>query len=393
MSKIIGLLKGMYRNLLKKLHFVTEQNDQVTKDARAANLHRIYYTAAITAPVHLLIALIFLVTVTPDTSKHILWRKGVIAANLSLFVLELLVGVIAGRMRKRNVTMRQLAVLQYAVITLVMGAGIAITIIDQLAIGNITPFTISSIIVGTFYFVRPKHAVGIYAPSYVLYCYGMGITSYSPDALLSNRVNGLVSVFIGLSLSVVTWRNFCTSSFQKRKIISQQAQLAQMAYHDPLTNLPNRRFLDEVLKRETALVRRRVCESTIIILDIDNFKEVNDTYGHPAGDSVLIQLAELLRDSIRSSDTLARLGGEEFIVLLTNTSLSDGVKVAEKLRLAILEHEFVVPQGTLHLTASFGVSPLLGEEGPFNYYALADQALYRAKAKGKNEVQVVSNEF
>ena len=121
---------------------------------------------------------------------------------------------------------------------------------------------------------------------------------------------------MGFSLSLINWRNFRLTEQQREQIESQQAILEKMAYQDPLTGLPNRRFLDLVVQAELKRMGRNGRQSCLIMFDIDDFKRVNDTYGHPVGDGVLCEMAKLLQKSMRGSDILVRLGGEEFILLV-----------------------------------------------------------------------------
>ncbi|NLP44164.1 MAG: GGDEF domain-containing protein [Peptococcaceae bacterium] len=190
-------------------------------------------------------------------------------------------------------------------------------------------------------------------------------------------------------LSIIMWHYNYTNITQKRRIEFQRKQLEQLAYYDPLTGLPNRRFLEELLKREYSLMQRHGHETVIIILDIDNFKSINDTYGQPVGDDVLRQLADLLRNSVRESDTVSRFGGEEFIILMPKTSLEGGYVFAERLRKIIMEERFTVGSTTLQITSSFGVSSMrdIYNQTIDDYYSLADKALYLAKKGGKNRVE------
>ena len=204
----------------------------------------------------------------------------------------------------------------------------------------------------------------------------------------SELTNGLFASTLGFVFSALSWRNFRTTKLQKAKIAEQRDILEQMAYQDPLTHLPNRRLLDELVRREIDLVQRQKVESCLIIIDLDSFKEVNDNYGHPVGDAVLQQLAQMLQKSMAGSNTLVRLGGEEFVILASNTSLDEARALAERLRQQIEEHEFSVGKKKIYITASFGVAPLRGTEQAGDYYALADKALYRAKQQGKNRVAV-----
>ncbi len=363
------------------------QSIKVAEKARTANLQRIYQTAIIIAPIHLAIVVLFINKKVTDNPVVDLWRLRIIYANLFIFIIEIAVLLIVNKLRKRKMTSNLILIFQYGIIAFVLTAGIVVTLIDQPVTGAITPLTISAIIVGTFYFIRPRVASLIFLAVYLIYAIGLTRVSGPTEMLLSNQTNGLLSMVVGLSLSVMTWRQFVASTLQKEQIKAQQVQLEQMAYQDALTGLPNRRFLDEVVKRELARIKRGEHESSIAILDVDNFKEINDTYGHPTGDSVLQQLANLLRSSIRESDIIARLGGEEFIILLTNTPEDGGYIIADKLRQKVMGHDFFVNNNLIKLTISIGISPLITTEKQPNFYAQADKALYEAKVAGKNQVR------
>ncbi len=153
---------------------------------------------------------------------------------------------------------------------------------------------------------------------------------------------------------------------------------------DQLTGLHNRRYFDNHLKIESQKVKRYASHLCLIIIDIDHFKSINDQYGHQVGDSVLIEFSSLLKNIIRETDILSRWGGEEFIILLPETTLESSLLIAEKIRLAISNHSF---QDIGNLTASFGVSEI-NPNSITNREAIhaADKALYTAKKQGRNLV-------
>ena len=125
-------------------------------------------------------------------------------------------------------------------------------------------------------------------------------------------------------------------------------------------------------------------------MDLDHFKSVNDTYGHPVGDIVLVTVAKIIKTRLRDTDHVARFGGEEFTILLPGTTLEGARQVAEKIRLVISKCDFSETAESLAVTASFGVAPLFvdGETSPDRAYNEGDQALYRAKHAGRNRVEV-----
>ena len=162
--------------------------------------------------------------------------------------------------------------------------------------------------------------------------------------------------------------------------------LRKNAYYDSLTDIANRRSLDELLRDEIKLCREHNRCSSIIFFDIDNFKEVNDEFGHDIGDSVLIEFVSLVKSSIRESDFFGRWGGDEFIVIAANQSLAEASQLAEKLRKIIASHSFCYID---HVTASFGVTSIEPDDLPQSLIKRADQALYCAKKSGKNTVKAL----
>ena len=153
---------------------------------------------------------------------------------------------------------------------------------------------------------------------------------------------------------------------------------------DPLTGVNNRGRFREVMDREVELSRRHGAPLSLIMLDVDRFKSINDTHGHVVGDIALKSIASCTLSCIRDSDILFRYGGEEFCIALANTNLTGARKLAERIRRA-LEILVVRASGTrLHVTASFGVATLAREDDVVHLVEKADQSLYRAKALGRN---------
>lgn len=171
---------------------------------------------------------------------------------------------------------------------------------------------------------------------------------------------------------------------------SENARLEVLAHTDPLTQVVNRRALTMQLTSELDRARRYQSVLSLLMLDLDHFKTVNDTYGHLIGDDVLREVAGLLQTAIRSVDVVARYGGEEFVIVLPETPLAGAVTFAERIRAQIEHHPFCETQGPLSITASVGVAvyPADGVESVEDLFARADDALYRAKAEGRNAVAV-----
>jgi diguanylate cyclase (GGDEF)-like protein len=158
-----------------------------------------------------------------------------------------------------------------------------------------------------------------------------------------------------------------------------------MAHRDGLTRLYNRWYLQHQLPQELVRIRRYSSPFTLVMADLDYFKAVNDKYGHPAGDLVLLEFSRLLMRSIRDSDMAFRVGGEEFLLLLTNTKADQATLLVERIRLELQGKLFVLDSGeSIKITASFGVTEALPKDTHSEITSRADKALYEAKQSGRN---------
>jgi two-component system, cell cycle response regulator len=167
--------------------------------------------------------------------------------------------------------------------------------------------------------------------------------------------------------------------------------LKRLTNIDHLTSLFNRRYLAEILDGEFFRARRKNEYLSLIIVDIDYFKNVNDTYGHQNGDIVLAAVANLAQSQLRVYDSAARYGGEEFVLVIPGTSLEGGVMIAERLRQAVLEFTFPAPMEDMTVTISAGVAtfPSPNIDSVDSLFRQADEALYRAKQNGRNRVETM----
>jgi diguanylate cyclase (GGDEF)-like protein len=171
------------------------------------------------------------------------------------------------------------------------------------------------------------------------------------------------------------------------RIVERQALV------DGLTGLANRRHTEQALATEVARVARTQSQMALVLLDIDHFKRVNDRHGHPAGDTVLREMARILDSSVREIDTAGRWGGEEFALILAGTDLAGGTQLAERIRHAVEATPVEIDDGTqLAITASFGVSSMPPARSAEDLIAAADEALYAAKSGGRNRVVSTSGE-
>lgn len=384
-----------WESIKEKLIKKFKDNNGVLDECTLTNIRRIYYLSAIAIPLRIVNILFFTFTDSNDTPISKTWSKGIVASHFILLVFMIGFFLAAHKLKKRREPNKTMHLIQYISVIVIMASGIAFVTLDQLVTPSITPFILSCIVCGTVFLIRPSISLIIYIISYGAYYYLLAFTVTNQQVLLSNRVNGITAVGTGFLVSFIIWNYNYINIIQKRHIEIQQKQLEQMAYYDSLTGVSNRHFFDKLIKQEYSSMERHGHKTVIIILDIDDFKNVNDVYGHIVGDKILEQTASLLKDNARKSDIISRFGGEEFVILMPNTSLEEGYDFADRLRKQIMQKNFAIDSNNIHITASFGVSLLsdIKNKNSKNYYSLADKALYIAKRQGKNMVvKFVNNE-
>ena len=198
------------------------------------------------------------------------------------------------------------------------------------------------------------------------------------------------------SIQVNAQRSRDELTVAKQKVDAAEQRIAQLQHeldetsalvrNDQLTGVLNRRGFDEALDKETGRATRRQSPLCLAVLDIDNFKKLNDSLGHQAGDAALVHLAQVVRDSMRPQDTIARYGGEEFVILLPDTPLEDAPAAITRLQRELTRRFFLHNNERLLITFSAGVSEYQPEEPGMQTFKRADAAMYQAKQTGKNRV-------
>jgi diguanylate cyclase (GGDEF)-like protein len=176
------------------------------------------------------------------------------------------------------------------------------------------------------------------------------------------------------------------SNLYLKLVTLAEGKLRVLATTDPLTHLLNRRSLLERAEYELLQCKQSHKPLAFVLADIDHFKSINDQHGHAAGDAVLTAVSDVLRQALREQDSVARWGGEEFLILMPNASLEVASNVAERLRRQIAEIDVPYESAHVHVSMTFGVSMHRGEEGFDAPVSRADAALYRGKMAGRNQV-------
>lgn len=225
-------------------------------------------------------------------------------------------------------------------------------------------------LLAVFYLVKPWEAVLLAV---------LAMVALAPELAPDMDALRLTTVYITLVVTSVFAYAF---AFLTR---GQRDQLLVLARKDPLTGVGNRRALDEKLAEVCAAQTRANIPASLLLLDIDNFKEINDEFGHAAGDEILVRLTEIIELRIRITDSLYRIGGEEFVVVIEGQEKEQARRLAEQLR-TLVEANELAPGGAV--TISLGVAELSSGETPKQWLRRADVALYESKRAGRNQTSL-----
>lgn len=207
------------------------------------------------------------------------------------------------------------------------------------------------------------------------------------NAILNNELETRVAI---RTAELNRINELLRAEIEERKRVEQQ--LHRLATTDPLTGALNRRHFFELVKQEFDRSKRYERQISIILVDLDHFKEINDSYGHIAGDQLLQTVAERFNHSLRQMDIFGRYGGDEFIVLLPETNIDQARLAAERLHKAVTSNSVETSRGTIPLEISIGVASLHNTDDMERLLIKTDQALYKAKAEGRNRVVVFDEE-
>ena len=372
------------------------ENDHIESAATEVNLQRLPWLAPILAALCLLNVIVFAVRLwrlaEPGPAEQ--WMSGLLLAHGAMVPLLLAVAWLARRWQHlaRRWTGRSLSLLAFA-----LGPLFATTLasIDQWVTPSITPYLLGCMGASLVLYQRPLKSGVLLALSYLLFFHTIDLAQESAEAVLSNRVNGLFSCAMAWVLSLLMWRQFSALTLHQENLSRLNAELQQKQQElerltrvDGLTGVLNRNTFVELTQRELARARRQGTATTLLLLDLDHFKRVNDSWGHPCGDAVLRHMASLCSSSLRSTDLVGRLGGEEFIILLPGTSIEAGRRIAEKLRQQIQNTPVDFQGIQVQVTVSIGLAGNTPQQKQdFEIlYSEADKALYLAKEWGRNRV-------
>ena len=372
-------------------------NHRVADEALMENLRRLRWLLPVIMALNLVFVLVLWWGVSGTTPQQVAWKNAIGWTHLGMAAWLVAPALAAQWLSHQTAPGHWGRLLQFAVPLSLMLFTIAFTMIDQWVTPNISPFLLGCAFISLLLLMPPPMAIGLFLAGYACFYVGLGITQQDPAQLLTNRVSGLFAAVLGLVLSLVLWQKNTVYVLLQRELKSrnaalllQQEELVWLAKRDALTGLFNRGEFLRLAQAELMRAQRHRTDTSAIMVDLDFFKKINDVYGHPAGDSALKHAAACLLGGVRATDVVARVGGEEFMVLLPQTSVDAAVTLAEKLLRAFQQSPArISSELEITVSASFGVGTLpAGQSGSVEWlYAAADHALYEAKRLGRNRVE------
>lgn len=384
------------QRLLRRVRGLIASDAQIADAAVLGNLRRLRWLLPLFLLLVVVLLAVFAFDPPVDAPQRLAWRQDIMSVFVAtiawLPILALGVWHMASRVRPDTgvQVVIFLAALSFLLFTAVL------TVLDQRVTPNISPFILGCISVSLLFLLPPATALAVLLLSYSVFFIGLGLTQPDPSLLLSNRVNGFGAAMLAMVLSLGMWNRNIKYKLLQRELTArnetleqQQAELVWLATRDALTGLFNRGEFMRLAEKELLRTRRHGGNTSIFVIDLDFFKSINDLHGHPAGDKVLRHVSDQLRDWTRSTDLVARIGGEEFVVLLPQTDIDAAMVLAQKLRQQLRDSPArVSSELQVSVTASFGVACLPGHHmGTIAaLYAAADNALYDAKRLGRDRV-------
>ncbi|MDZ7922372.1 GGDEF domain-containing protein [Rhodoferax sp.] len=384
---------------------VTKQEyDLVQGEGTMESLRRFRWVVCLMVPLHLVMGFLLGRYRAPaDHPELQAWAATVGPAHWSAALLAAIGGVAAHyvlRHARASATAIALQIL-VSVGYIYLGAYLSIADLVANAGAGLSSFMLICIMFGVLSLMRPAISVPLFLGTYLVFAYLLRHAPIPPQHNNSLNIVAFFCPLLALVASLMVWSQFAKAVKLRRQLsrsnqalVAQQRELAFLADHDTLTGLYNRREFMRQAQQELNRAVRAGVPTHCVMVDLDFFKKVNDLHGHPVGDAMLQHVAAVLLRGVRSTDTVARLGGEEFIVLLPDTARQGACDVAEKLRLLLRSSPLVYLGVELPMTASMGVSGTTpGQKASVGaIYAAADRALYVAKQLGRDQVQYASPE-
>ena len=366
--------------------------------ATLTTLHRFRAMLPLIVPLHLGLSVWFAAYEAPVGQAALqVWASAQWFLHMSMFGAVLIAGACSHLVLSKDDPSSRVAVLLQAVVVGLYFGYAMLSALEDVRIGTGMPvFAMVMVGIAAMSLMGPVFSGLVFLVGCGLFAAMIAGAGLEPWLLSSLYLQLFSSMLISMALSVLVWIQFTSNTLLHRTLTltnqdlqQKQQELEFLAGHDTLTGLYNRREFLRRTEMELARVARVPAPVALMMLDLDHFKRINDEHGHPVGDEVLRQVAAILNDAVRATDIVGRMGGEEFIVLLPNTTAAGAQLAAQKLLAAFRARPVELSQLQLSLTASVGVTALAPHQRATAnaLYLAADQALYLAKENGRNRIE------
>lgn len=262
---------------------------------------------------------------------------------------------------------------------------VALSILPQNQFASINPYIIGIFGVSAFIVAPPVASFTLYLISYLFFFFLLPIFQYNSQAVEILRINAFLMIIMAWFLSRMVYRLKLVTFMDKKALEESNLNLQNMVMRDSMTLLLNHKNIFLRLTEEIERAKRIGYPLSVVMLDIDHFKVINDNYGHQAGDEVILQVTEILNETCRATDVIGRYGGDEFVVILPDTNAGQALILAERIRQKVVEAEF---DKGIQVSISGGIREL-GDESADQLIKGVDEQLYQAKSKGRNRFEIM----
>lgn len=373
-----------------------EQKCNIIHDINVTNLARMKLILIVLAIVEILFILFNDIPYLTNPSSNIIWHDSrfFILHLLLLFVSIIGFVLIKILTKYEEHKLENIYKLLISILTILILSLIAlINGLDQVTHENMSSVFIANLIIfSSVILLKFPLSLAVYFIPFLTYLGGLLVFQHNTDLLISNSINGLIFFLAVILISTVIY-NYHYQEIAKNIVLEETIfKLNYMSNHDSLTGLLNRRSFGTQVAEKMKIITETKKLAALILLDIDHFKNINDQFGHPIGDIVLMEVSHILMDHMKTNDLATRWGGEEFLIFLFQTSIDEAYVLADNIRLAIENKVILADKFQIHITASFGISILKDNfSNSFDTsYKSADAALYQAKNQGRNKVIIAS---
>ncbi|MDP3131133.1 MAG: GGDEF domain-containing protein [Bacillota bacterium] len=317
-----------------------------------------------------------------------LWRSQILIVDAVMIACHLILLGMLALLRKLG-KVKVVIVAQYIGVALIVALSGANTVIGQYISPNISVFIYACVLAGFVFYLRPAVSFIAFYSVFLFMFFALPLTQGDHVLLASARMNVFATVSLGWFVSVVGWINLLAKNRRTAIIAAQTLELQELSRRDRLSGLLNRGAMEDALRDAYVAQKEGVKPIPIFILDLDEFKLVNDSYGHPAGDGLIRKIARVLTENVPNTALISRWGGDEFLVACPGCELAGIKGLAEKIRDIIATTAFSIDENLIRTSVSIGVSII--DETFDRGYRDADKALYLAKRSGKNRVMTIED--